>query len=175
MLIFGCGTIGLLTLQLCRLKGAGKVIVSEPVKVRRDIARKLGADITINPLAEDLDRIISEAVPRGPRVVIDCSGAKDTFLKGLEVISKKGEFLLLAILDKDAQVSINPSLIVDKEVRVTGAIFGSLTLGKAIDLLATEKVEIAPLLTDVHALNDLDKAFKKAMSREAIKVAIIPK
>ena len=174
VLIFGCGTIGLLTLQLCKLKGAGKIIVSEPLKVRREIAKKLGADITINPLEEDLAKIVSEAASRGPRVVIECAGVKDTISKGLELISKRGQFLLLAIWDKNAQVSLNPSLIVDREVRVTGAIFGSLTLRRAIDLLATKKIEATPLLADISTLKDLDKAFKKAMSREAIKIAITP-
>jgi len=174
VLIFGCGTMGLLTLQLCRLKGAGKIIVSEPVRARRDIAEKLGADITVNPLEEDLDKVVSEIMPRGPAIVIECAGVKDTISKGLELIGKKGQFLLLAIWDKSAQVNLNPAFIVDKEVKIAGAVFGSLTLGRAIGLLAAKKVDVLPLLTDAYPLDNINDAMKKAMSREAIKVAVTP-
>ena len=172
VLIFGCGTMGLLVVQLCRLKGAGKIIVSEPLEIRRQAAGKLGADIVINPLEQDLDQIVGEAVPRGPRVVIESAGAKDTVSKALQIISRRGRLLLLAIWDKAVQVAINPALIVEKELTVAGTIFGALTLERAVDLLATDKIDVAALLTDVYKLDDLSLAIEKARGSEAIKVAV---
>jgi len=172
VLIFGCGTMGLLVVQLCRLKGAGRIIVSEPVEIRRQAARKLGADIIINPLTEDLDQIVGKTVPRGPRVVIESAGAKDTVSKALQIISRRGRLLLLAIWDKAAEVTINPSRIVGKEITVAGAIFGALTLKRAVDLLDSNRIDTSTLLTDVYKLDDLNQAMKKARGPEAIKVAV---
>ena len=42
VLVIGGGAIGLLMVQLAKMAGAAKVILSEPVKFRRDLGEKLG-------------------------------------------------------------------------------------------------------------------------------------
>ena len=174
MVILGCGTMGLLTLQLCKLKGAGKIIASDPVKLRRDTASKLGADIVVNPMEEDLIEVVREAATHGPGVVIECAGARETIEKALELVSKKGQVLLLAIWPKNEKISLSPSIIVDKQVSLKGAVFGSFTLGRAIELLRAKKIETGPLLTHRYSLDNLSEAIKVARNREAIKVAVSP-
>ena len=51
--IVGVGTIGLLTLLAAKLKGAGKVMVTDKSEHRLDMARRSGADIVINVEEED--------------------------------------------------------------------------------------------------------------------------
>ena len=60
VLIIGGGPIGLLMLQLAKIAGASKLIVSEPVEEKRNLALKLGADRVVNHLEEDLEGIINE-------------------------------------------------------------------------------------------------------------------
>ena len=50
------GAIGLLMVQLARLSGAAKVILSEPVELRRSAGLSVGADLAVDPLREDLSR-----------------------------------------------------------------------------------------------------------------------
>src|SRR6202171_4681874 len=52
--VVGAGTIGLMLLQLARRAGATRILVSEPSSVKRDIARRLGADVLVDPLHEDV-------------------------------------------------------------------------------------------------------------------------
>jgi len=51
--IVGAGTIGLLTLMAARLKGAGRIIVTDMMPHRLDLARQLGADVAINVKEQD--------------------------------------------------------------------------------------------------------------------------
>ena len=54
VLIVGAGPIGLFHLQLSKIAGARKVIVSEPNEQRRKVALELGADLVVDPTKEDL-------------------------------------------------------------------------------------------------------------------------
>lgn len=47
--IIGGGMIGMIMLQLAKLSGAGKLILIEPVAEKRELAKKLGADLSIDP------------------------------------------------------------------------------------------------------------------------------
>ena len=75
VIITGGGTIGLLALQLAIKSGASKVLVSEPIAEKRQMARHLGADIMVNPLKEDLLAICNNFTDgRGFNVCIEASG-----------------------------------------------------------------------------------------------------
>lgn len=174
VVILGCGTMGLLTLQLCKLKGAGKIVVSDPVELRRDTANRLGADLVVNPIEEDLVEVVREATAHGSGVVIECAGVKKTIGQALELVGRKGQILLLAIWPKNEQIVLSPSLIVDKQISVRGAIFGPLTLGRAIELLETKEIETGSLLTHKFSLDNLSEAIEVARNRESIKVAVSP-
>jgi threonine dehydrogenase-like Zn-dependent dehydrogenase len=50
--VFGMGAIGLMAIQLARLAGADKVIAVDPIAHRREVARALGADAALDPVAE---------------------------------------------------------------------------------------------------------------------------
>lgn len=52
VVVFGCGPVGLSTVQAARIMGAAQVIAVEPVPERRELARKLGATVTLDPNAE---------------------------------------------------------------------------------------------------------------------------
>lgn len=52
VVIFGAGLVGLGAVQSARLRDAGRIIVVEPIKARRDMAAKLGATMTLDPAVE---------------------------------------------------------------------------------------------------------------------------
>ena len=53
--VFGLGAIGLMAIQLARLDGADSVIAVDPIRARREVALRLGADTAVDPLADDGD------------------------------------------------------------------------------------------------------------------------
>jgi len=52
VVVFGAGPVGLGVVQAGRVTGAGQVIVIDPIKYRRELAMKLGATTTLDPVAE---------------------------------------------------------------------------------------------------------------------------
>ena len=53
--VFGLGAIGLMAVQMARIAGADKVIGVDPIAARRGVAKALGADAALDPLADGGD------------------------------------------------------------------------------------------------------------------------
>ena len=73
VLVMGGGPIGMIMMQLAKNAGAARVIMSEPVEEKRDLARKLGATKTINPIEEDVEAVLADYC-ENVDVVIECVG-----------------------------------------------------------------------------------------------------
>ena len=74
VVVFGAGPVGLGAVQAGRVMGAGQVIVVDPIKYRREFALKMGATVTLDPVAEG-DGIVE-------RVRELCRGANDRRFAG---------------------------------------------------------------------------------------------
>lgn len=74
VVVIGGGMIGLLMLQLSRLAGAAKVALLEPVESKREVGKKLGADICIDPIHEDVKARLKEEGMTWVNTVIECVG-----------------------------------------------------------------------------------------------------
>ena len=75
--VVGAGPIGLLTVMHLRLGGASQITVLEPSEMRRAKAEELGADITINPLADDPTEIFGNDIERpGLRIRVLCCAVR---------------------------------------------------------------------------------------------------
>ncbi|MCY4482563.1 MAG: zinc-binding alcohol dehydrogenase [Spirochaetaceae bacterium] len=73
--VFGMGAIGLMAMQLARLAGAHPVIAVDPIPLRREVARAVGADLTLDPTACDAGKEVRLATARrGADVCIEYSG-----------------------------------------------------------------------------------------------------
>jgi threonine dehydrogenase-like Zn-dependent dehydrogenase len=97
--IWGCGPVGLLTAQWCRIRGAKRVISIDNDETRLNLAKKLGAE-PLNFSKVDVPKWILENVVNGPDVCIECAGFR--FPKSL---THKAE--ALAHLETDAADIIN--------------------------------------------------------------------
>jgi threonine dehydrogenase-like Zn-dependent dehydrogenase len=74
--VFGLGAIGLLAAQMAKLAGASQVIVCDPIRKRRDAALANGADVALDPSAEDAGLRVKELTGRrGADVILETSGS----------------------------------------------------------------------------------------------------
>ena len=74
--VFGLGAIGLMTVQIAACSGATTVIAVDPIEGRRARALALGADLVVDPSAEDAGLRIKRATGNhGVDVAIETSGA----------------------------------------------------------------------------------------------------
>ncbi|HHZ90639.1 TPA: alcohol dehydrogenase, partial [Candidatus Poribacteria bacterium] len=76
VIIFGLGAIGQMALQLARLQGARWIAVSDPIPVRRKVAKNHGADLVIDPTMDDVGFIVKDQTENaGVDVSIETSGS----------------------------------------------------------------------------------------------------
>jgi len=128
VVVQGSGTIGLLTLICAKLAGAGKIIVTgRKRKERLELARKLGADLTINmeevPEQEERVHIVKEnSLSRyGADVVFECAGVPEAFSEGIKYLRDSATFCEVGHFTNTGSVKINPCLdILTKNIRIEG-------------------------------------------------------
>jgi len=85
VVILGGGPIGLAACAVLKKAGASKVIISEPQKERAELALKMGADYTINPLEEDFaDRVLELTDGMGADLFMEATGLPEIVYPGIE-------------------------------------------------------------------------------------------
>jgi L-iditol 2-dehydrogenase len=175
VVILGAGPIGLLHVKLARLKGAARVIVSEPNGARRDAAGAAGADATVDPIAEDLhERVRAETNGLGASVVICAIGIPALVQQAIGLAALRGRVSLFAGFSKGDSAALDVNAIHYNELTVTGA-FGlsRVDYADALSMAASGRIELASLITHRFGLADAGAAFALAERGEAVKVAFL--
>lgn len=173
--ILGAGPIGILHIKLARLSGSRKIIVSELNPIRREAALKAGADIAIDPSAEDLfARVKSETDGLGVDIAIVAIGVPALANDALHLVCHRGRVSLFAGFSKGQQAELDVNAIHYNELVVTGS-FGltRLLFGRALSMIASGQLEMKSLLTHRFALSDIKLALDTAEQGSAIKVAVL--
>jgi L-iditol 2-dehydrogenase len=139
--ILGVGAIGLSVMQSARIVGAGKIIVSEPVKERRELAQKLGADVVIDPNAVDSTAAIREESGGGVEIAFECAGMPDAVGQTVEVVRPKGRIVVVGIPEAD-EYSFNASLCRRKEMNIQFVRRSRDTAERSIEMLERGLVDV---------------------------------
>jgi L-iditol 2-dehydrogenase len=176
VLIMGSGPIGLFHLQLSLLAGARTVIVSDPSAPRRAIASNFGAHITVDPTAEDLSAVVSQATEGlGMDSIIVCIGLPKLVNDALKLARQGGRINIFAGLAGKGLAEVEANLIHYNELEVTGTSNSRRAdYQVALRLIESGRVKVEPMVTDRFPLRAVDEALAKTASGEGIKVAVLP-
>ena len=143
VVIIGGGPIALMFVKMLKASGASPVIVSEPAALRREFARKCGADYIVDPRAEDLKADVDKRHGNGADIVIEVVGTQ--MAQAIEVIRKGGKVLLFGINFKSAP-TVAPSSITIKEAQVLGTWLANASSPRAVEMLEKGVLDLAPLV-----------------------------
>jgi len=173
VVVQGPGTMGLMATQVAKAMGAGNVIVTgvSSDQWRFDIAKKIGADMTIDVQGDEnpIDIIKAETDGRGADAVIEASGACVACTQALDFVKVAGHVTLLGVRGSPANIDLDP--IVIKELTMSGT-WGTLpaTWVTTLRLMSSRKVDVSPLITHRISLSEWQKGFELMESQKAIKV-----
>ena len=174
VLVVGGGTIGQIMLQLARLAGAAKVVLSEPVEKRRTLALELGADAAIDPIHENLNERLNEILGvEGADVVIECVGHPRTSAQAIDAAARCGRILLFGVPHPEAVLQTNMYPIFQKELTIMGSFVNPDTQSRAVALIASGQLKLKPLITHRYPVSQLEDAIKMQTSAESIKVLVV--
>jgi threonine dehydrogenase-like Zn-dependent dehydrogenase len=177
VLIIGAGPIGIMHLFLAFLSGASKVIISEVIEERLTEALELGADLVINPAKEDLPTAIGEVTDgRGVDVVIVATPSPAAQEQALDLAAPLGRINFFGGLPQGREfISFNSNRVHYEQLVVTGTTGSSNhQYRKSMEIIASGRVDLSPLITACFPLSEVEEAFKLAASKKAMKVLITP-
>jgi (R,R)-butanediol dehydrogenase/meso-butanediol dehydrogenase/diacetyl reductase len=174
VLVVGAGPIGLYTLQVARAAGAGAVVVSELSPARASVARQLGADAVLDPRDAGFAEALGDKMPGGPEIVFDCAGIGGTVQQAVDLVRRRGTVMLVGVPFQS--VRVQPAQWVLKEVRFKACFaYRHEEFPIAIDLLASGRVDCAPLITHTASLDEIARCFHELeQPNQHIKIMIDP-
>ena len=173
LLILGAGTIGLMTLQAAKAMGAGRVMTTDLLQDRLDLALELGADEAVNPRTTDLAATLEETFgPQRADVIIECVGVASTIRDAIRLARKGTRIVLAGVFEQE--VLVNLGLVQDRELELVGTLmYVSDNFPTALELIQSGRVQTEPLITHRFPLAQATQAFATADSRrDALKVLI---
>ena len=177
VLIFGAGPIGIMHIMMTKLAGASKIIVSEISAERLKRAGSLGADVLINPQTQDVAKIVfDETGGKGADLIITACPSAQVQKIAPHLASLHGKINFFGGLPRgEDEISLNTNLIHYKELILTGS-HGSDTYhcGMTLDLQASGKINLKPLITNKFPLSQIKQAFESALTGQGLKTIIYP-
>jgi 2-desacetyl-2-hydroxyethyl bacteriochlorophyllide A dehydrogenase len=144
--VIGGGMIGLLMLQLAKLSGAAKLILIEPIEEKRRIAERLGADITIDPINEDVMEKLREYGITRITTVIECVGKTATMKQAIAIAGKKSTVMLFGLSKPDDEIEIKPFELFKKEIVLKASFINPYTQRRALDLIDSGKIDVSSMV-----------------------------
>lgn len=171
VVVLGAGPIGLLFVQMFKVSGAGKIIVSEISEYRAKFAYQSGASRVVNPLQDNLERIVKEETLVGADVVVDAVG---TLFGSAMAIVRRGGRILLFGQNYQAKTQVAQNDITRNELTVMGSFIARFTFPTAIKIIESKVLNLEKLITDKLPLEDIHKGIEAMRKGEAIKVIIRP-
>ncbi len=162
VLVMGGGPIGLAAVHLLKLLGFGPIILSEPVKEKRDLAKILGADWVIDPLQENLRQKSTEWTRGiGFETIFECAGVSENVSLSFELVAKCGSICMISILFREIIIH-QPLTMNFKEFRVTGSYSNTHEENvRCLQWMAEGKIDARPLITDLISLDQLPEVYKE--------------
>ncbi len=161
--VLGAGAIGLSVMQAARVAGARKIIVTDFIAERRQLAARLGADVVLEAGESATERILSET-GGGADLVFECAGMPDAVWQTTEVVRPKAKIVIVGIPEED-NYSFSGSLSRRREVNVQFVRRSKNTAEKSIRMLEKGDVDVKSYATHIFPFDRAEDAFKLAREK----------
>ncbi|XP_030565913.1 sorbitol dehydrogenase-like [Drosophila novamexicana] len=176
VLILGAGPIGLVTLLVAQSMGATKILITDLVQQRLDIAKELGATHTLlmkpGDTAENVADRVRQVMGDEPDKSIDCCGAESTTRLAIFATRSGGVVVIVGMGPSEMKLPLFNSLA--REVDIRGVFRYCNDYSAALALVASGRVNVKRLVTHHFNITETAKAFETARlgTGGAIKVMI---
>jgi L-iditol 2-dehydrogenase len=177
VLVLGAGTIGMMVAAVARVRGATPVVAVDLQRHCLDVAQAhLGAtDCLLGdqggpPLAERILALTGETGVDATFLTVGVPALLDT---AIEVAACEGRVFFVALFDRP--VTLEPNALLDKHLTLlASSMYNAREIQTALDLVALGRVEAGAIVTHVLPLEEAQRAFDLAASKEegAIKVVV---
>jgi S-(hydroxymethyl)glutathione dehydrogenase/alcohol dehydrogenase len=175
--VFGCGGVGLNTIQAARLVGAGKIIAVDVMPQKLAWAEEFGATHAVNAATEDpVARVQAISGTGGVDFAFEVVGTQATIEQALLSTHRGGTCVVVGVSPAGTRISVDPSLLLQQRV-LTGSSFGAghqrTDVPMLIDLYMAGKYKLDELITRRVPLTDLNHAFDLMLKGEVKRSVVV--
>ena len=174
--ITGCGPIGLFAIAVARAVGAAQVFAIEVNQHRRNVARQMKADVTLDPSKDNVNEIVMEKTGgSGVDVVLEMAGHPSAIRTAFDIVRRGGRISLLGLTSKPVSLNFSEDIIF-KGITIQGINGRRMyqTWYQMTALLKAGKLDLHPVITDRIAMKDFPKAMERLKTGEASKILVYP-
>jgi L-iditol 2-dehydrogenase len=176
VIVIGAGVTGLIHLQLARLYGAGKVIITDFSDFRLEMARQLGADLAIDAQQDVLAALQDANEGRGADVVIVTAGSIQAMKQGMALAGGGATVLLFAPSAPGVDLPVSPHRLLFSEITIVSSYScAPAETRQALKLIQLGRIRVRELITHRFDLAGVGEAIRLAVQAgESAKILITP-
>ncbi len=170
--VFGTGTVGLLTIQMARLAGAGRIFATDRLSNRLEYARECGATDVILADGTEAGQILKATDGRGLDVTFEAAGDDGAAVETAVESSKRGGTAVLIGIPSEDHTTFTASAARRRGLTIKLVRRMKHTYPTAIRLVSQGAIDLKPLITHEFPLEQFNQAYQTAARREGVKVFI---
>jgi len=175
--VFGCGGVGLNTIQAARLVGAARIIAVDVMPQKLAWAEEFGATHVVNAATEDpVARVHALSGTGGVDFAFEVVGTQQTIEQALLSTHRGGTCVVVGVSPAGTRISVDPGLLLQQRV-LTGSSFGAghqrTDVPMLIDLYMAGKYRLDELITRRVPLSDLNLAFDLMLKGEVKRSVVV--
>ena len=175
--VWGCGGVGLNTIQAARLVGAGKIIAVDVMPRKLAWAEEFGATHLVDASKEDpVARVQAISGMGGVDFSFEVVGTQKTIEQALLATHRGGTCVVVGVSPAGTRISVDPSLLLQQRV-LTGSSFGAghqrTDVPMLIDLYMSGKYKLDELITRRVPLRELNEAFDLMVQGEVKRSVVV--
>lgn len=180
VLIQGCGPIGLLLLTTVRTMGVRNIIAVDGDVKRLEMAKRLGAEYSINFMNEDAEAKVKEITGKGAEMAFQCTGSPKAASTIWHYVRRGGSMCELGFFVNNGDTAYNPHLdICNKEIKVTGSwTYQTKDWLQAMEMLkeaSKQGYPVGDLVSHKFRLDEINEAMETNIRMDGFKIAIVNK
>ena len=165
VLVVGAGMIGLFLIQVLKISNAGKIIAVDLDDQKLQMARKFGAEITINAHDEHVHQfILNETSNRGVDVAFEAVGIEPTVNTAIENVRKGGTVTLVGNLAPNIKFPLQS--VVTREIRIQGSCAIAGEYPQVLEMIEKGLIDVDSLLSAKAPLSEGASWFKRLYEKE---------
>ncbi len=172
-LVVGGGLLGLFTVAMLKLRGAGRVILSEPNPKRLAMGTQFGADVLNDPTKDDLTELVKDLTGGyGVKIGAEAVGVPQLVANVSKMIRPRGNLVLVGVSPVGSPLPVDLHDLHYKEITVSGAFGAGDAFAEALELLP--EIDLAGVVSGRYPLEEITEAFAVSAGGEGVKYMIAP-
>ena len=160
-LVIGCGPIGIMTALAALAGGCSRVLISDLSRQKLDIAAQYAGITPVNITQQSIGDAVAQATDGwGADIIFEASGSPRAYDGIFDLLRPGGALVLVGLPVEPVQFDVPGATV--KEARIETVFRYANNFDRAVNLIASGKVDLKPLITDTFDFRDSIAAFERA-------------